>query len=84
MCGPFQTNRLRRLPVLPIAVFLKPGHGGITRGEYRETLLGQLIVRFRYLQVAIPDVPREGLPPENPVRHALTPLLRHRNERPVE
>jgi len=74
----------RRLPVLPIAVYLKPGHGGITRGEYVETLLDFPIVNFQYHLVAIPDVPREKLPTDNPVRHALAPLLKGRGERPVE
>lgn len=74
----------RRMPVLPIAIYLKPGHGGITRGEYSEQLLDLPVVSFRYHLVAIPDVPKEQLPAENPVRYALVPLLPRQGAGPVE
>ncbi len=42
------------LPVIPIAVVLYPGRVGIAREVYEETVLGQTILTFSYLQISLP------------------------------
>jgi len=42
------------LPVIPIALVFYPGRDGITREEYRESVFGETIVTFRYLQISLP------------------------------
>ncbi|MGV3723752.1 MAG: Rpn family recombination-promoting nuclease/putative transposase [Actinomycetota bacterium] len=73
-----------RLPVLPVAVFLRPGFGGIGKGSYTESVLGLRVLDFEYHQIALPDVPYANASPSNPVTHALAPLLRDRPPDPVE
>jgi len=77
--------RLRdRMPVLPVAVYLKGGPGGVTWGHYEERTLDEWFVQFRYHLVPLPDIPRESLPADNPVTHVLAPLLAGRPEDPLE
>jgi len=42
------------LPVIPIAVVLYAGRAAIAREVYEETVLGQTILTFRYLQISLP------------------------------
>jgi len=42
------------LPVIPIALVFYPARDGITREEYRESVFGETIVTFRYLQISLP------------------------------
>ena len=42
------------LPVFPIALFLRVGHGGITRDVYEETLWGKSLIRFEYFSIGLP------------------------------
>ncbi len=42
---------LRQKPVLPIALVLLPGVGGINWQQYEETIFGHEVLRFRYGQV---------------------------------
>jgi len=77
-------RRQRRLPVLPIAIYLRPGYGGVTRGRYEEWLLGRRNLLFEYHLVALPDVQRESLTADNPVTHALAPLLAGKTPGPVD
>jgi len=71
-----------RYPVLPLAVF--PVARGSGRDTYAESVLGEEVLRFHYHLIALREVPAGGLPPENPVTHALLPLLRGRPASPVE
>lgn len=81
----FAMLRLKfRLPVLPMAVFLRPGFGGIGKGQYTETILGLKVLDFEFHQIALPDVPYSQASPNNPVTHALAPLLRDRPVDPVD
>jgi len=76
--------RLRhRLPVLPIAVFLLPEGSG-TGGSYEEYVFGLRTIRFEYHLVMLPDVALRSLPVENPVTHALAPLVSGHLNDPVE
>ena len=65
-----------RLPVYPVAVFLRGGTEGLTTEEYRVHFFGKEIVRFRYQSVALArlDVEeyREGV---GPVGAALAALM---------
>jgi predicted transposase YdaD len=73
-----------RVPVLPVAVFLRPGFGGIGKGRHTETILGLKVLDFEYHQIALPDVPYSQASPSNPVTHAIAPLLRDRPRDPVD
>ncbi|WP_020475090.1 DUF4351 domain-containing protein [Zavarzinella formosa] len=42
------------LPVLPVAIYLKVGMGGIDQDEYTETFGNLEVLRFRYLYVGLP------------------------------
>ena len=46
-------------PVIPIAVVFYPGRDGIAVEEYEETVFGQRILTFRYLQISLPLLPAE-------------------------
>lgn len=76
--------RLRhRLPVLPIAMFLRPG-GGQAGGSYEEYVFGLRTIRFEYHLFVLPEIARASLPDNNPVTHALSPLVSGHPEDPVE
>jgi hypothetical protein len=74
----------RRLPILPIAVYLKPGFGGITVGRYEERTLSVPVVQFQYHLIALPDLTSTDLPPDNPLAHVFWSFLRDRPQDPVE
>ncbi len=42
------------LPVIPIALVFYPARDGITREEDRESVFGEIIVTFHYLQISLP------------------------------
>lgn len=42
--------------VLPVAVYLSPGAGGIVSEKYDETLFGEIQLTFRYRAVGLPDL----------------------------
>jgi hypothetical protein len=42
------------LPVIPIALVFYPGRDSIAREEYRESVFGETIVTFRFLQISLP------------------------------
>jgi len=59
---------LRQRPILPIALLLRPGVGGLAWKVYTEQLFGQELLTFRYGQVGIRDLPQEGYAAQdNPV-----------------
>lgn len=70
--------RLRtRLSVFPIVLYLSPGAGGITREEYREELLGEPLLTFRYGVVGLPDLAADDyLNGTEPVGWALSAGMR--------
>lgn len=75
--------RLRhRLPVLPIAVFLRPV--GNADRFYEEYIFGFRTIRFDYHLLVLPRIERTSLPDTNPVTHALSPLVAGHPEDPVE
>jgi hypothetical protein len=77
--------RLRdRRRVLPMAVFLRGGMGGLGWMQYEEQVDDDWIAKFRFLRIPLPDIHQETLPPANPVRYALNPLLASRSDDPVQ
>jgi hypothetical protein len=76
--------RLRyRLPVLPIAVFLRPASSS-TGGSYEEYVFGLRTIRFEYPLFVLPNIALGSLAVENPVTHALAPLVSGHPVDPVE
>lgn len=69
--------RLRyKLPVFPIALYLVPGTGGITRETYTESLFGQAILTFSYAALGVPDLNADDyLEREGPLAPALAALM---------
>ena len=70
--------RLRhRLRVLPIAVFLSPGAGGLTRERYIEETFEEEIATFSYRAVGLPDLDADDYQnKDNPLAPALSALMR--------
>jgi hypothetical protein len=67
---------LRQKPVLPIALVLVPTADGLTWQTYRESLFDRDLLRFRYGQVGIRDLPGEDyVATGNPVAAALAALM---------
>ncbi len=67
---------LRQRPVLPIALILRPGVGGLAWRTYTEELFGRELLTFRYGQVGIRDLPRQDYAtPDDPVAGALSMLM---------
>lgn len=67
---------LRQRPVLPIALILRPGVGGLAWQEYTEQLFGQALLTFRYGQVGIRDLPQGSYAAQDdPVAGALSMLM---------
>jgi hypothetical protein len=76
--------RLRHgIPVLPVAIFLKPGYGAVSSGEYLEAVLGLEVIQFRYHLIALPDVSLRALPEGHPLALGLSPLLAERQSDPA-
>ncbi len=74
----YALRRLRyKLPVFPIALYLVPGTGGITRETYTESLFGQNILTFSYAALGVPDLNADDyLEQANPLAPALAALMR--------
>lgn len=70
--------RLRhRVPVLPIALFLSPGAGGLTQEHYDERVFTREVVHFTYQAVGLPDMQAdEYLAKASPLSSALSALMR--------
>lgn len=70
--------RLRyKLPVFPIALYIVPGTGGITRENYQERLFGEDILSFRYAAIGLPELQADDyLHSDNPLAAALTALMK--------
>lgn len=67
---------LRQQSVLPIALVLRPGMGGLLWQIYTEELFGREILRFQYGQVGIRDISGdEYLHSADPVAVALSMLM---------
>ena len=75
----------RKLPVLPIVLYLAPGRAGLVRETYREQLFGQTYCTLRYWAVALPSFSAERfLRSRNLLAPALSALMRPgRLRRPV-
>jgi Domain of unknown function (DUF4351) len=80
-----QLRRDYRLPVLPIALFLRVGKKGIGWDAYQEHFWEEEVIRFRYAFIGLPGVP--GLPyatGENLLGVALSALMELPDERRAE
>jgi len=74
----------RQKPVLPLALVLLPGAGGLQWQSYSETIFGHEVLRFRYGQVGIRDLSSQQYLAENsPVAAALTVLMQPEGESPA-
>lgn len=74
----------RRKPVLPLALVLLPGAGGLDWQNYREQIFGHAVLHFRYGQVGIRDLSsRRYLAENSPVAAALTVLMQPEDESPA-
>lgn len=68
---------LYRQPVLPLALLLQPRAGGLHWHNYKETLFGHELVRFRYGQVGLRDLPAdEYIKRDDPVAAALSVMMK--------
>ena len=68
---------LYQQPVLPLALILQPQAGGLHWHNYKETLFGHELVRFRYGQVGLRDLPAdEYITRDDPVAAALSVLMK--------
>ncbi len=66
----------RRLPVLPIVVYLAPGAGGLVQEGYTESLFDTEILTFRYNVVGLPDLSAANyLDLDNPLGPTLSALM---------
>jgi hypothetical protein len=80
----YSTLRLRRrVPVFPIVLYVRHGVQA-PLSFHEESLFGRRIVRFDFHPVALPAVLGRDLPVQNPVTHALRPLLPDRQPDPVD
>lgn len=74
----------RRKPVLPLALVLLSGAGGLDWQSYQESIFGHAILYFRYGQVGIRDLSsRRYLAEDSPVAAALTVLMQPEGESPA-
>jgi hypothetical protein len=69
-----------RLPVFPIALYLRGGPRS-RLAEYREDLFGQELLTFRYHSVALARLPAEEYVGTSPLGAALSALMRLRKSR---
>ena len=49
----------RRLPVMPIVVYLAPGAGGLVQEVYTEAIFDHEVLRFTYDAIGLPDLQAE-------------------------
>ncbi|MEZ4727163.1 MAG: DUF4351 domain-containing protein [Caldilineaceae bacterium] len=74
----------RQKLVLPLALVLLPGAGGLQWQSYSETIFGHEVLHFRYGQVGIRDLSGQQYLAENsPVAAALTVLMQPEGESPA-
>ena len=74
----------RQKLVLPLALVLLPGAGGLHWHTYSETIFGHEVLRFQYGQVGIRDLSSQSYLAENsPVAAALTVLMQPEGESPA-
>ncbi len=74
----------RQKLVLPLALVLLPGAGGLHWHTYNETIFGHEVLRFQYGQVGIRDLSSQSYLAENsPVAAALTVLMQPEGESPA-
>lgn len=68
---------LKQRRVLPLALLLKPGAGGLIWQIYREVLFGREIIRFQYGQVGLRDMESsQYLTENNPISTTLAVLMK--------
>jgi len=68
---------LKQRKVLPLALLLKPGAGGLNWQFYQEVLFGREIIRFQYGQVGLRDLESsQYLIENNPISATLAVLMR--------
>lgn len=78
-------RRRQRLPVLPIALYLRVGLQGVGWDEYQEVFWGHPILQFRYPYVGLPALDGEAfLHQDNLLGVALSVLMRVPKERRLE
>jgi hypothetical protein len=66
-----------RVPVLPIAIFLSPGAGGLTEEHHYERVFDRQVVHFTYPAVGLPDMEADDyLLLNSPLACALSALMR--------
>jgi hypothetical protein len=66
-----------RVPVLPIAIFLSPGAGGLTEEHHYERVFDRQVVHFTYSAVGLPDMEADDyLTSDSPLACALSALMR--------
>jgi hypothetical protein len=71
------TRLLYHQPVLPLALILQPQAGGLRWHSYKEVLFQQELVRFRYGQVGLRDLPADVyIQLDNPVAAALSVMMK--------
>lgn len=75
---------LRRKRVLPLALLLTPQTDGLSWPIYQETLFGHELLRFRYGQVGLRDLPGQTYLNDNPVAAALAALMQPEPLHPAE
>ncbi|MFN8491098.1 MAG: hypothetical protein U0350_26115 [Caldilineaceae bacterium] len=72
---------LRQKPVLPVALVLLSGVGGLIWQSYTESIFGHEVLRFHYGQVGVRDLSSQTYLMENsPVAAALTVLMQPEGE----
>ena len=70
--------RLRfRLPVFPVAIYLSPGAGGLTKEMYTEGPFAQEVIRYSYAVVGMPDLSADDYQTsDNPLAASLSAFMR--------
>ena len=75
---------LRQRPVLPLALVLLPGAGGLRWQSYRESIFGHEVLHFQYGQVGVRDLSSQFYLAENSaLAAALTVLMQPEGESPA-
>jgi len=67
----------KKLPVLPIVIYLAPGAGGLVRETHSESLFGETFLEFAYRAIGLPDLSAEEyIVQDNPLAMALSALMK--------
>ncbi len=73
----FLLRRRYQIPVLPIALYLAPGAGGIVTERYTESLFGDTQLVFSYHAVGIPDLDANAYyDSDNPISSTFAALMK--------